>query len=82
VKTITQWRSQTDIERRKLAERLRQAREDVSLTQRDVAQRLIVSQSTISEIENGQRRIDMAELIILAVLYGKTASQFLDEVQP
>jgi transcriptional regulator with XRE-family HTH domain len=75
---ITHWRSSTEIERKKLAEKLRKAREAANLTQREVARRLTIPQSTISELENGQRRLDVAELLLLADLYGQPASWFLD----
>ena len=72
------WRKQTEIERRKLAERLKQARETSGLNQRDVAERLgIGSHSIISELENGQRRLDVVELMVLAELYGKAPAWFL-----
>jgi transcriptional regulator with XRE-family HTH domain len=48
------------------------------LTQREVARRLVIPQSTISELENGQRRLDVAELLLLADLYGQPAPWFLD----
>lgn len=48
------------------------------LTQREVAQRLnLPSHSVISELENGQRRLDMVELEVLASLYGKDPAWFL-----
>lgn len=72
------WRKQTELERRKLAERLRVAREACGLNQRDVAVRLgIGSHSIISELENGQRRLDVVELMVLASLYGKDPGWFL-----
>lgn len=75
---ITYWRKQNLAERRALAARLRAAREDAGLKQRDVAYRLGIPQSIISELETGQRRLDVAELWSLAQLYGKRASWFLD----
>jgi transcriptional regulator with XRE-family HTH domain len=56
---------------------LRAAREAAGLTQREVARRLVITQSTISELENGQRRLDVAELLLLADLYGRPATWFL-----
>lgn len=74
------WRKQTEGERRKLAERLRLAREGSGLNQRDVAERLgIGSHSIISELENGQRRLDVVELMVLASLYGKEPAWFLGD---
>ena len=78
METITQWRSQTESERKKLAVKLRAARETAGLTQREVARRLTIPQSTISELENGQRRLDVAELLLLAELYGRSAMWFLE----
>lgn len=48
------------------------------MTQREVARRLVIPQSTVSELENGQRRLDVAELLLLADLYGQPAPWFLD----
>lgn len=75
---MPEWRKQTDIERRNLAGKLRRAREAAGLNQREVAERLgIGSHSIISELENGQRRLDVVELIVLAELYGKDPAWFL-----
>ena len=75
---MPEWRKQTDIERRVLAAKLRLAREEAGLNQLDVAARLgIGSRSIISELENGQRRLDMVELIALAQIYGKDPAWFL-----
>ena len=75
---MPEWRKQTDIERKNLAGKLRKAREDAGLNQREVAERLgIGSHSIISELENGQRRLDVVELIALAALYGKDPAWFL-----
>ena len=61
-----------------MAEKLRAAREAAGLTQREVARRLTIPQSTVSELENGQRRLDVAELLLLAGLYGRSPAWFLD----
>lgn len=77
---MSQWRRQTDDERRKLASKLKDAREEAGLTQREVVQQLgLPSHSVISELENGQRRLDMVELKVLASLYGKDPAWFLRE---
>lgn len=57
---------------------MRQAREKAGLTQRDAATRLGIPQSIISELENGQRRLDVAELVSLAALYDLPPTWFLD----
>lgn len=78
---MPEWRKQTEIERRNLAEKLRKAREEAGLNQREVAERLgIGSHSIISELENGQRRLDVVELIVLAELYGRDPAWFLQPV--
>jgi transcriptional regulator with XRE-family HTH domain len=79
---MTHWRSQTETKRKRLAAKLREAREAANLTQREVARRLTIPQSTISELENGQRRLDVAELLLLAELYGVPAVWFLDGDRP
>jgi transcriptional regulator with XRE-family HTH domain len=45
---------------------LAQARHDAGLTQKDLAARLRKPQSFVSGYENGQRRIDVIELAIIA----------------
>lgn len=60
-----------------MASKLRQARERAGLTQRDAATRLGIPQSIISELENGQRRLDVAELVSLSALYELPPTWFL-----
>ena len=59
--------------------KLRQARLDAKLTQGQVAQQLGRPQSFVSKIEAGERRVDFVELQILARLFAKPLSFFLDE---
>lgn len=47
---------------RQLSELLRRLREEAGLTQVDLADRLQVSQSVISKVESGQRRLDLVQL--------------------
>ena len=47
---------------RDLIERLKKAREDAGLDQLDVAEKLKKSQSYVSKLESGQRRIDIVQL--------------------
>lgn len=75
---IPGFRKQTRSERAALAEKLRAAREETGLSQRDVAQALGVGQSLVSGLENGQRRLDVVELKALAVLYDKPPAWFLE----
>ena len=59
--------------------KLCKAREDAGLTQRDVAHELGMFHSWLSKTESGDRRLDVMELILLADLYGKPASYFLED---
>lgn len=52
-----------------LLRNLRAARKGAGMTQKDVAQALGVSRSTISEIENGRRQLKVIELYQLSHLY-------------
>ncbi len=49
--------------------RIRNLREDVDLTQENIAQLLNCSRSTYSRYEEGNRRIDIFDLIKLAEYY-------------
>lgn len=46
-------------------EQLRAAREEAGLTQREVARRLGRSQSFVAKAEQGQNRVDVAQLVNL-----------------
>ena len=59
--------------------RLRQARKDAGLTQREVAKRLGNPQSFVSKCESGERRIDVIELAVFAKMYGKPLEWFVQE---
>lgn len=69
-------------ERARLGERLRVARERAQLTQSEAAMRLGVTQATISRFETGERGLEVAELIVLAKLYGVGPTWFLEDGQP
>ncbi len=60
-----------------LSARLIEARESVGLSQQEVAKTGIISQSEISKIENGQRRVEFLLLIELAKLYSKSLDFFM-----
>lgn len=60
-----------------LIARLKQARIDRKLNQMQVAKSLGTSQSHISKVESGQRRLDVIQLEEFAKLYGKTLSYFV-----
>jgi len=56
--------------------RLRQAREEIGLTQAQVARRLARPQSFVSKCESGERRVDLVELRDFAAMYKKPLSYF------
>ncbi len=64
-------------DRIKLCALLVQAREEAKYTQKQVAETGIVSQSEISKIENGQRKVEFIVLLRLAELYHKDVSFFI-----
>jgi len=64
-------------EHKYLIARLRKAREQANLTQKQVAASLQVSQSFISKVESGQYRIDVVQLLQFAKLYRKSLKFFI-----
>lgn len=64
-------------EHRMLVERLKKARKEVGLDQEAVAKLLRVTQSYISKMESGQRRIDIVQLKRFARVYKKKIDYFL-----
>ena len=64
-------------EHRSLVERLKKARRERDLDQNAVARLLGVTQSYISKIESGQRRIDIVQLKRLAKVYKKKIDYFI-----
>jgi len=64
---------------RRLLARLREARANAGLSQRDVARQLRRPQSFVSKCEVGERRIDPVELQVFAAIYGKPLQFFYDE---
>ena len=64
-------------DRRFLCGLLVQAREEANMTQKQVSETGIISQSEISKIENGQRKVEFVVLLKLAELYGKNISFFI-----
>lgn len=60
-----------------IGERLRIARENADLTQKDVAQEISISRTTLIAIEQGQRRVRMDELQQLAKLYKTSVNAIL-----
>ncbi len=64
-------------EHRTLVERLKKARKEAGLNQEEVAKLLGVTQSYVSKIESGQRRIDIVQLRRFAKVYKKKIEYFL-----
>ena len=62
-----------------LPERLKYAREAMTLTLAGVAEQTSIGSSTLSEFENGRREPRLPQLKELADLYRRTTSFFLDE---
>ena len=60
-----------------LIEKLKKAREDASLDQAEVARLLGKTQSYVSKVEAGQRRIDIIALKEFAKIYKKPIDYFL-----
>ena len=61
-----------------LVERLRLTRQNLHLTQKEVAKLLGKTQSYISKIESGQRRIDIIQLKELAGINKKNINYFIN----
>ncbi len=60
-----------------LVEKLKQARIDAGIDQKQAAKLLGKTQSYISKIESGQRRIDIVQLKSFAKIYKKTLNFFI-----
>ncbi len=69
------------VDRRRLAERLREAREYVGLSQEEAAKHLGVPRTAMTNMETGQRRVDALELKNLARLYKRPAGFFTGEAE-
>ena len=65
------------IEHRYMVERLKRARKEAGLGQEKVAKLLGVSQSYMSKVESGQRRIDLVQLKQFARIYKKPLNLFI-----
>ncbi len=69
----------SDPERNYLAQRLKEAREYLGLSQEYVSQQTRIPRPAISEAEAGRRKVESLELRRLAALYGRPLSYFLPE---
>ncbi len=60
-----------------VVKRLKEARLEIGLTQKEVANKLNAPQSYISKVEAGEQRVDILELKKLSEIYDKEISFFL-----
>jgi transcriptional regulator with XRE-family HTH domain len=72
-------RAQDDVDRKRLGEKLRDARKYLGLKQEDVAMALRIPRTALVDIESGQRRVEAIELTRLAKLYRQPVSYFTGE---
>ncbi len=73
-------RQETDeAERRVLGDRLREARKYLGLKQEEVATYLKIPRTALTDIENGQRKVEAIELTRLARLYRQSVAYFTGE---
>lgn len=66
-------------DRRRLGDRLREARKYLGLKQEEVANYLKIPRTALTDIENGQRRVEAIELTRLAKLYRQPVAYFTGE---
>lgn len=64
-------------EYKKLVNKIKQARLNSGLTQKQVAQKIQRPQSYISKVEAGEQRLDVIELKMLVKLYKKDIKLFI-----
>ena len=64
-------------EHKTIVEKLKKARQEAGLDQIEVSKRLGRSQSYLSKIESGQRKIDVVQLKKFAALYKKDIKFFI-----
>lgn len=64
-----------------LLELLREAREKAGLTQVELAKRLKQSQSFVSKVEVGERRLDLIQLRTMCRVLGTTLPEFVAKLE-
>ena len=64
---------------RELGQRLRAARRDAGLVQKEVAKALGISRTTVSNLERGTQRISLEELYLCARLYAVSPGDLLPD---
>ena len=62
---------------KELVEKLRKARREAQLDQKQTAKLLGTTQSYVSKLESGQRRVNVVQLKELAKVYKKSLSYFV-----
>jgi transcriptional regulator with XRE-family HTH domain len=62
-------------------EQLRNAREEKGLTQTEVAERLGQTQSFVSKVERGERRLDVVELRAFCYALGVGLPSFVNRIE-
>ncbi|MBD8689552.1 MULTISPECIES: helix-turn-helix domain-containing protein [unclassified Rhizobium] len=67
-----------DIHRRRLGERLREAREYIGYSQDEVAAFLRLPRTAVTNMESGTRKVEALELSRLAELYRKTVGYLME----
>jgi transcriptional regulator with XRE-family HTH domain len=72
-------RESDEEERRRLGDRLREARKYLGLKQEEVASYLKIPRTALTDIENGQRKVEAIELTRLAKLYRQPMAYFTGE---
>jgi transcriptional regulator with XRE-family HTH domain len=72
-------RESDEAERRSLGDRLREARKYLGLKQEEVASYLKIPRTALTDIENGQRKVEAIELTRLAKLYRQPMAYFTGE---
>lgn len=70
-----------EADRKRLGERLKEAREYLGLKQDEVAAHLRLTRTALTGIESGQRRVEATELVRLARLYRQTVGYLTGEEQ-
>jgi transcriptional regulator with XRE-family HTH domain len=60
---------------------LKQARERAGITQVQLAKRLKQSQSFVSKMERGDRRLDVVQLRTICQIYGSSLLEFVTQLE-
>jgi len=68
--------------RERLAAKLRGARAETGLSQKDVERATGISTSQLSRVENALNSIDLEELLLIAALYDVPLKRFLEVLEP